>query len=94
MSYNYELALILSAKLTDEERTKLLDDVKKYIAGAAGKADDVKLFGKKKFAYPINQETEGFYFIITFQLEGKETARLNKKLTLNEGILRYLLLRK
>lgn len=94
MSYNYELALILSAKLTDEKQKKILDEVKKYITGAAGKAEDAKLFGKKKFAYPINKETEGFYFIITFQLEGKETAPLNKKLTLNEGVLRYLLIRK
>lgn len=94
MSYTYELALVLSAKLADEKQKKIVADVKKYITGAAGKTEEAKLFGKKKFTYPIKKETEGFYYIMNFSLDGKETAPLNKKLTLNEGILRYLLIRK
>lgn len=94
MSYNYELALILSAKLTDEKQKKILDEVKKYITAAAGKAEEAKLFGKKAFAYSIKKETEGFYYIITYSLTGKESAPLIKKLGLNEGVLRYLVIRR
>lgn len=94
MSYTYELALILSTKLADEKQKKILEEVKKYITSGNGNTEEAKLFGKKKFAYPIKKEAEGFYYIMNFSLPGKESAPLVKKLNLNEGILRYLLIRK
>lgn len=94
MLYNYELALILSAKLTDEKQKKMLDEVKKYISATGSKVDEAKLFGKKTFAYPLKSEKEGYYYIITYSLDGKESAPLTKKMNLNEGILRYLIVRR
>lgn len=94
MLYNYELALILSTKLTDEKQKKVLVEVKKYITEAGGKGEEAKLFGKKTLAFPIKKEKEGFYYIINFQLSGKESAPLIAKLNLNEGILRYLVVRR
>lgn len=94
MSNNYELALILAAKLTEEKQKKILDEVKKYITDVAGKVADAKLFGKKALAYSIKKETEGFYYILIFSQQGKESAQLLNKLKLNEGVLRYLLIRR
>lgn len=94
MSYNYELALILSAKLADEKQKKVLADVKKYITDASGKVTEDKLLGKKNLAYNIRKEAEGLYFMLKFSLEGKETAPLSNKIKLNEDILRYLIIRR
>ena len=94
MLYDYEMAMILSAKLTEEKQKKVLDEVKKYITAQGGKAEDAKLFGKKIFAYPVKGETEGFYYIFKYALEGKETAQFSNKLKMNEGVLRYLVIRK
>lgn len=94
MSYNYELALILPTNLTSEKQKKVLGDVQKYITSASGKADEPKLFGKKKLAYPIKKVTEGFYYIMNFSLDGTETVQTLKKLTLNVDVLRYLLIRR
>ncbi|MBI3379263.1 30S ribosomal protein S6 [Candidatus Gottesmanbacteria bacterium] len=93
MLYSYELALLLSAKLAEEKQKKVLDEVKKYITSVSGKADEAKLLGKKKLAYSIKKETEGFYYIIKFTVEGKESAPINKKLALNVDVLRYLVIR-
>lgn len=90
MLYKYELALILSAKLTDEKQKKILDEVNKQVGGKP----EVKPLGKKNFAYPIKRETEGFYYILKFPLLGNETKGVSKKLSLNEGILRFLLIRR
>ncbi len=94
MSYNYELALIFSVKLAEEKQKSILTEIKKYITAAGGKAEEAKLFGKKKFAYPIKKETEGFYYTILFSGEGKDSAQLINKLKLDESVLRYLILRK
>lgn len=94
MLNNYELALILSAKLAEEKQKKILGEIDKYIKDISSASENAKLLGKKKFAYPIKRETEGFYYIITFSCESKETAKLSNKLKLNEEVLRYLILRK
>ncbi len=94
MLYDYELALVLSASLSDEKQEKILEDVKMVVTSAKGKVKESKLLGKKKFSYPIKKEKEGFYHILTFNLEGKETGQLSNKIQLNENILRYLIIRK
>lgn len=94
MPNNYELALVLSIKLTEEKQKKVLEEVKKQITDQGGKAEDAKLFGKKMFAYPVKREAEGFYYIVKYTLEGKETAQFSNKLKMNEGVLRYLVIRR
>lgn len=94
MLQNYELALILSAKLAEDKQKKILGEIDKYIKDISSKSEGAKLLGKKRFAYPIKHETEGFYYTAVFTSEGKETAGLSTKLKLNEGVLRYLILKK
>lgn len=94
MFNDYELALVLSGTLSDEKQKKILEDVKKVVTSAKGKIKECKLLGKKKFSYPIKKEKEGFYHILTFNLEGKETSQLSNKIQLNENVLRYLIIRR
>lgn len=94
MLCDYELVLVISASLPDEKQKKILVEVKKVVTDASGKMKESQLLGKKKFAYPIKNQLEGFYHILTFTVEGKETAQLSNKLRLNEDILRYLLIRR
>lgn len=94
MLYDYELALVLSVSLSEDKQKKILEDVKMVVTSANGKIKESKLFGKKKFSYPIKKEKEGFYHILTYTLEGKETGQLSNKLLLNENILRYLIIRR
>ena len=56
----YELAVVLSAKLEDDERTAALEKVKGYITRFGGTVTDVDEWGKKKLAYEIQKMKEGF----------------------------------
>lgn len=94
MSYDYEMTLIVDVTLSDEKRKKILEEVKKLITSNNGKLASDKLWGKKKLVYPVKGVKEGYYYIFNFVRDGKETAQLSNKLKLNEGILRYLILRK
>jgi len=47
-------------------------------------------WGKRKLAYPINDETEGYYVIYTFQSAPDYPADLSRRLNLSDGILRSL----
>ena len=63
----YELAVVLSAKLEDDERTAALEKVKGYITRFGGTVTDVDEWGKKKLAYEIQKMKEGFYYFIHFE---------------------------
>ena len=52
----YELAVVLSAKLEDDERAAALEKVKGYITRFGGNIVDVDEWGKKRLAYEIQSQ--------------------------------------
>lgn len=92
MLNSYELVLILKTSVSEEGRKKIIEEIKKLLP-TSEKKFEVKDFGKRQLSYPIKKEKEGNYYLLTLNMEGKEAASLNSKLKLNEGVLRYLLVR-
>ena len=76
----YELAVVLSAKLEDEERAAALEKVKGYITRFGGEIADIDDWGKRKLAYPIQKMDEGFFpeamqeYCRSFYTVGSEAA--------------------
>ena len=60
----YELAVVVSAKIEDEERAAVVDKVKAYIERFGGQISNVDEWGKKRLAYEIQKMHEGFYYFI------------------------------
>ena len=69
MTSTYELALVLNGKLEDDARAEALEKVQNYITRFGGSVVNVDDWGKKRFAYDINKQKEGFYYFIKFQSE-------------------------
>ena len=69
MTSTYELALVLNGKLEDDARAEALEKVQNYITRFGGSIVNVDDWGKKRFAYDINKQKEGFYYFIKFQSE-------------------------
>ena len=90
----YELAVVLSAKLEDDERTAALEKVKGYITRFGGTVTDVDEWGKKKLAYPINYEADGYYVLINFSSEESFPAELDRVINITDGVLRSLIVAK
>ena len=89
----YELAVVLSAKLEDDERTAALEKVKGYITRFGGTVTDVDEWGKKKLAYEIQKMKEGFYYFIHFEAESTVPAELEQRIRIMDHVLRYLCVR-
>lgn len=52
----YELCVVVSAKVEDEQRTATVDKCKEYITRFGGTITDVEDGGKKKLAYEIQKQ--------------------------------------
>lgn len=91
----YEVAVVLSSLLNDEERARELDTIKGYITKYQGSVTDVDEWGKRRLAYEIRKQSEGYFYFISVDAEPTMAVELEKELRLrNETILRYLIIRK
>ncbi len=90
----YELAFVVSAKLEDEERAAVVEKAKAYIARFGGNVTEVEEWGKKRLAYEIQHQREGFYFFIQFEADAACPAELEKRVRIMDNVLRYLVVRK
>ena len=78
----YETMLITSAAL-DEEATAALVGKFKTLIEANGTIDSIDEWGKRRLAYPINDEEEGVYTVINFTSEPSFPAELDRVYTVS-----------
>ncbi len=90
----YEVTVILSAKLEEEERTAALDKIKGYIERYNGTVGDVEEWGKKKLAYDIQRQSEAYYYLINFEGTNETPGGLESQIRIMEPVLRYLVVKK
>ncbi len=87
----YETMMVTTANLDEEASNALINKFKNLIA-ANGTIDSVDDWGKKRLAYPINDETEGVYTVINFTSEPDFPAELDRVFKITEGVLRSMTL--
>ena len=60
----YEIAVVLSAKLEDEERAAIIERIKGLVERFGGNVTSVDDWGKKRLAYEIQKMNEAYYYFI------------------------------
>ncbi|MCD8103968.1 MAG: 30S ribosomal protein S6 [Lachnospiraceae bacterium] len=89
----YELAVVVSAKLEDEDRAATIERVKDIITRFGGTVTEVEEWGKRKLAYEIKKMREGFYYFVRFDAEPTCPAEVEKRVRIMEDVIRYLCVR-
>lgn len=86
----YELALVLNAKIEDDERAATVEKIKELIAKFGGTVTNVDEWGKKRLAYEIQKMREGYYYFIQFEAVSSCPAEIEQRVRIMETVLRYL----
>ncbi|MCD7736090.1 MAG: 30S ribosomal protein S6 [Lachnospiraceae bacterium] len=89
----YELAVVVSAKLEDEDRAATVEKVKEIITRFGGTVTEVEEWGKRKLAYEIRKMREGFYYFVRFEADSTCPAEVEKRVRIMEDVIRYLCVR-
>lgn len=89
----YETMMVLNTKL-DEEATKALIEKFTNLIAANGTVESVDEWGKRKLAYEIEDETEGYYVIVNFESSTDFTKELDRVYQITDGVLRTIIVRK
>ncbi|MBQ7597390.1 MAG: 30S ribosomal protein S6 [Clostridia bacterium] len=93
MANSYETMLVFSVANGDESVAALVEKFKALIE-ANGTIESVDEWGKRKLAYPINYETEGYYMLVNFSCEPEFPAELDRIVKITEGVIRSLTVKK
>lgn len=91
---DYELTVILSPELLEEEVPSGVERVTELIAQKGGVVSEVDQWGRRRLAYPIGRFMEGNYVLTHIQMEPQSIAELEAGLELSDNVLRYLVVRK
>ena len=89
----YELALVVNAKIEEEERAAVVEKAKEYITRFGGTITNVDDWGKKRLAYEIQKMREGFYYFIQFDASADCPAEIEKRIRIMDNVLRFLCVR-
>ena len=89
----YELALVVNAKIEDDERAAAVEKAKELIARFGGTVTEVEDAGKKRLAYEIQKMREGYYYFIQFDADAACPAEVEKRVRIMDNVLRYLIVR-
>ena len=87
----YEAMVVISTKQEEEVIKGLVEKFTSLIS-ENGTLVSVDEWGKKRLAYMINNETEGYYVLYTFEAKPEFPAELSRRLKITEGLLRSMII--
>ncbi len=87
----YDLMLLLRTDVEDHKA--FLDDVQALVNTLGGEVAKVDVWGKRRLAYPVENEQEGFYAIFNMKLDPAQVVELDRVLKLRPQVLRHMVIR-
>ena len=87
----YEAMYIISPTI-DEEQVKALVEKFNDLISEHGEIEKVEEWGKKKLAYEVQDQKEGYYVLVYFSANPEFPLELERNFKINENILKYLIL--
>ncbi len=90
LNETYEAMVVFSLKKDEEAIQALVAKFKDLIEKNGTLTEEVNEWGKRKLAYEINYEAEGYYVLYTFTSKPDFPAELNRVLSITDGVLRAL----
>ena len=89
----YEVIFIVDPDTQEEEMTKLTQNLSGVITDQGGTVTRNEVLGRRQLAYRIGRKNEGVYVLFEVEGTGKEIAELERRMRVNDAIMRYMTVR-
>jgi small subunit ribosomal protein S6 len=81
--------LILPADADEALVTTAVERITKVISPSGGEVTGLDRWGRKRFAYELARQTEGYYVIVRFSAEPATQQELDRALKLADEVIRH-----
>ena len=89
----YEVIFIVDPGTQEDEVTRLTDNLSTIITDQGGTVTRNEVLGRRQLAYRIGHSNEGIYAIFEIEGTGREIAELERRMRVNDAIMRYMTVR-
>jgi small subunit ribosomal protein S6 len=83
---------ILPAEAEEATVSTAVDRIAKTIAPTGGKVDSIDRWGRRRFAYEIARQHEGYYVVVRIEAEPSVQSELDHTLKLADEVIRHKIL--
>lgn len=89
----YESVIIINPSV-EEQGVKDLIKTFTDLINANGKVESVEELGKRKLAYEVKKNKEGYYAIFTFEAKPESITELERNYRINDDVIKFIVVRK
>lgn len=89
----YETMYIMKPDLEPEQTAELVQKYQNLVVEHGGQIDQMQEIGKRRMAYEINRNREGYYVLMQFSAGTDITRELERVMRIEDRVLRYLTVR-
>ena len=89
----YEVVFIIDPDANDDEVMRLSESLQKIVTSQDGTVTKTEMMGRRQLAYEIKHKKEGIYVLLETEGSGREIAELERRMRVNDRILRYITVR-
>lgn len=89
----YETLFVIDPRLSEDDTKALTDRFTSMIA-ANGEIEKTDVWGRRRLAYPIEDQNEGYYVLVEFKSAPEFPSELERVFGITEGILRSIVIRR
>jgi small subunit ribosomal protein S6 len=89
----YEELFIIKPDATEEEIDQIIEQLTGVITSAGGTVDKVDKWGKRRLAYRVEKQREGYYVLIQFSSGPQTVKELERRLRVTDAVIKFLTVR-
>jgi small subunit ribosomal protein S6 len=89
----YENLFIVKPDATEEEIDSLIEQMSKNITTSGGTVDKVEKWGKRRLAYRVEKQREGYYVLLTFSADSQAVREFERRMRVLDAIIKFLTVR-
>lgn len=89
----YEVMYILRPDLQEEANKASVERFASIVTNDGGEMEKLQEMGKRRLAYEIKDQREGFYVLMNFKSEPQAVSELERVMKISDDVVRYLIVR-
>jgi small subunit ribosomal protein S6 len=89
----YEILFIADSNLGEPDVDALAAQVQGYVEKEGGRVQKVEKWGKKRLAYLVKRQREGYYVLVVAEAQPPVVKEVERRLRVTDGILRFITVR-
>lgn len=90
----YESVIIINPSLDEQGIKDVITRFTDLINNNNGKVENVDEMGKRKLAYEIKKQSEGYYVVYTFEANPEFIKELERIYRITDSIMKFITIRK